>query len=109
MAVALAVLTVSGIVYAQERGQDKSEESNFSRSIPSPTTPEGITPPAGSSAFLVGRGVETQVFFSLPHPDGGSSRYNENVRTQGTLLALIFRASISVTHHFIIPDVYQAA
>src|SRR5258705_5646492 len=74
MAVPLAMLAVSGIVYAQERDQDKREESNFSSSIPSPTTPEGITPPAGSSPFLLGRGVGNPGDVCLSRPPPGACR-----------------------------------
>ncbi len=56
----LAVLAISGMVYAQEKAQDNKEQIHFS-SIPSPTTPEAITPPAGNSAFLLGHGIVASV------------------------------------------------
>ena len=105
MALALAALTVSGIVCAQERGQDKREESNFSGSIPSPTTPEGITPPAGSSAFLLGRGVGTQGYVCLPNPAGGVSWTINNARPEATLFTHIFGEAIQIITHFLSPVV----
>jgi Protein of unknown function (DUF3455) len=56
---ALTVLAVSSMVYAQEKAEDKREGISF-RSIPSPVTSETITPPTGTSAFLLGHGVGTQ-------------------------------------------------
>jgi len=105
MALALAALTISGIVCAQERGQDKREESNFSSSIPSPTTPEGITPPAGSSAFLLGRGVGTQGYVCLPSPAGGVSWTVNNARPEATLFTHIFGEAIQIITHFLSPVV----
>jgi len=104
MAVALAVLAVSGIVYAQERGQDKREESNFSSSIPSPTTPERITPPAGTSAFLLGHGVGTQGYVCLPK-DGGVSWTVNGARPEATLFTHIFGEAVQIITHFLSPVV----
>ena len=104
MAVALAVLTVSGIVYAQERDQDKREESNSSSSIPSPTTPERITPPAGSSAFLVGHGVGTQGYVCLPK-DGAVSWTVNSARPEATLFVHIFGEAVQIITHFLSPVV----
>ncbi len=105
MALALAVLAVSGIVYAQERGQDKREESNFSSSIPSPTTPERITPPAGTSAFLLGHGVGTQGYVCLPSPAGGVSWTVNNARPEATLFTRIFGDAVQIITHFLSPVV----
>jgi len=57
------VLAASGMVYAQEKGQENKEQANFS-SIPSPTT--SIPPPAGNSVFLLGHGVRHAGYVCLP-------------------------------------------
>ena len=43
------------------------------QNIKSPTTPPIITPPAGNSAFLLGRGVGTQAYVCLPTSPGAST------------------------------------
>ena len=50
--IALGPLAASGIVHAQENEQAKRPEINVNRSIPSPVTPDEITPPVGNTAFL---------------------------------------------------------
>jgi len=104
MTVAVAVLTVSGIVYAQERGQDKREESNFSSSIPSPTTSATITPPEGTSAFLLGHGVGTQGYVCLPTASGASWTVNP-ARPEATLFTHIFGEAVQIITHFLSPVV----
>ena len=104
MAVATAVLTVSGIVFAQERGQDKREESTFSSSIPSPTTPGRITPPEGTSAFLLGHGVGTQGYVCLPK-DGGVSWTANGARPEATLFTHIIGEAVQIVTHFLSPVV----
>jgi len=99
IAVAFAVLTISGIVYAQGRGQD------FSSSISSPTTPEGITPPVGTSAFLLGHGVGTQGYVCLPNPAGGVSWTINNARPEATLFTHIFGEAVQIITHFLSPVV----
>jgi len=103
--VTLALLATSGIGYAQEKAQDRKDEINFSRSIPSPTTPEGITPPAGSSAFLLGHGVGTQGYVCLPNPAGGVSWTVNNARPEATLFTHIFGEAIQIITHFLSPVV----
>src|SRR5258706_4483982 len=50
----LAVLAISGAVYAQEKAhEDDRDQINFSP-IPNPVTPTAITPPVGSHLFLAG-------------------------------------------------------
>jgi len=102
---AFAVLAVSGIAYTQERGQDKREESNFSSSIPSPTTPERITPPAGTSAFLLGHGVGTQGYVCLPTGTGGASWTVNGARPEATLFTRIFGDAVQIITHFLSPVV----
>src|SRR5438046_6156979 len=103
IAVAFAVLTVSGILYARERGQVKREESNFSSSIPSPTTPERITPPTGTSAFLLGNGVGTQGYVCLPSPTGGVPCTVNNARPEATLFTHLFGEAVQIITHFLSP------
>ena len=69
---ALALLVVYGFAYAQEQGHDRKEASILG-SIPSPTTPERITPGVGNSAFLLGHAFGTQGYVCLPNPAGGIS------------------------------------
>src|SRR2546426_5357922 len=55
------------------------------QTITPPTTPEVITPPAGNSAFLLGRAVGTQGYVCLPKGTGASWTVN-NARPEATLL-----------------------
>jgi hypothetical protein len=99
----LAVLVVSGVVYPQERAQDKKEGYEF-RSIPSPTTPERITPPVGTSAFLLGHGVGTQGYVCLPTATGASWTVN-NARPEATLFTHVFGEPVQIITHFLSPVV----
>jgi len=99
---ALALLATSGIVYAQERSEDKKEEVNFSRSIPSPTT--SIPPPAGTSAFLLGHGVGTKGYVCLPTATGASWTVN-GARPEATLFTHIFGEAVQIITHFLSPVV----
>jgi hypothetical protein len=100
----LAVLVVSGMVYARERGQDQKQESDFSSSIPTPTTPEGITPPVGTSAFLLGQAVGTQGYVCVPK-DGGVSWTANGARPEATLFTHIFGEAVQIITHFLSPVV----
>ena len=100
----LAVLAVSGMVHAQEKVQDKREGINFD-SIPSPTTLETITPPAGTSAFLLGHGVGTQGYVCLPNATGGVSWTVNNARPEATLFTNIFGEAVQIITHFLSPVV----
>ncbi len=102
---ALAILAVSGLVSAQERGQGKREESDANNSIPAPTTPERITPPAGTFAFLLGHGVGTQGYVCLPSPTGGVSWTVNNARPEATLFTHIFGGEVQIITHFLSPVV----
>jgi hypothetical protein len=94
---ALATLALSGIASAQEKPQDKKEE------ITSPTTPAAITPPAGSSAFLVGHAVGTQGYVCLPTSTGASWTVN-NARPEATLFTNIFGEATQIITHFLSPN-----
>jgi len=98
---ALAVLTLSGIVHAQERIQDGNEHTIFG-TIPSPTTP--IPPPPGSSAFLLGHASGTQGYVCLPTATGASWKVN-NARPEATLFTHIFGEPVQIITHFLSPVV----
>jgi Protein of unknown function (DUF3455) len=100
----LAVLAISGAVYAQEKGQDNQdnkEQIHFS-SIPTPTT--SIPPPAGTSAFLLGHGVGTQGYVCLPTATGASWTVN-GARPEATLFTRIFGEPVQIITHFLSPVV----
>ena len=99
---ALAVLALSGMVYAQEKDQDNQEQTHFS-SIPSPTTT--IPPPAGNSAFLLGHGVGTQGYVCLPTGVGGASWTVNNARPEATLFTRVFGEAVQIITHFLSPVV----
>ena len=94
---ALAVLAVSGIASAQEKGQDKKDE------ITSPTTPALITPPAGNSAFSVGHAVGTQGYVCLPTNTGASWTVIA-ARPEATLFTNIFGEAVQIITHFLSPN-----
>src|SRR5689334_21224750 len=52
-------------------------------------TPDGITPPPGNSALLVGHAIGTQGYACLPTSAGGAA-WNTNARPEATLFAEIF-------------------
>ncbi len=98
----LAVLAISGGIYAQEKGQDNQdnkEQIHFS-SIPTPTT--SIPPPAGTSAFLLGHGVGTQGYVCLPTATGASWTVN-GARPEATLFTHIFGEAVQIITHFLSP------
>jgi len=99
---ALAVLALSGMVYAQEKDQDNQEQTHFS-SIPSPTTT--IPPPAGNSAFLLGHGVGTQGYVCLPTGVGAASWTVNGARPEATLFTHIFGEAVQIITHFLSPVV----
>jgi len=95
----LAALTVaaSGIASAQ----DKKDEIAY-RQLPSPATPEAITPPEGNSAFLLGHAVGTQGYVCLPAGAGASWTVN-NARPEATLFTNVFGAAFQIITHFLSP------
>jgi len=104
MAVALAAL-VAGIAYAQEKTQEGKDEVSFNNSIPSPTTPDRITPPVGSIAFLLGNAFGTQGYVCLPNPAGGVSWTVDGARPEATLFTRIFGEPVQIITHFLSPVV----
>jgi hypothetical protein len=71
--------------------------------ITSPTTPTLITPPAGNSAFLLGRAVGTQGYVCLPKGAGASWTVN-NARPEATLFTSFFGQDFQIITHFLSPD-----
>src|SRR5262249_36307934 len=74
------------------------------QSITPPTTPTIITPPAGNSAFLLGRAtIGTQGYVCLPSGTGASWTVN-NARPEATLFQNLFGQNIQIITHFLSPD-----
>ena len=68
-----------------------------------PTTPALITPPAGNSAFLLGRATGTQGYVCLPTSTGASWTVN-GARPEATLFTSLFGQDIQIITHFLSPD-----
>jgi len=71
--------------------------------ITPPTTPADITPPAGSSVFLMGSADGTQGYVCLPTSTGTSWTVNSS-RPEATLFVKVFGQDIQVMTHFLSPD-----
>jgi hypothetical protein len=101
---ALTVLACCGVVYTQAnpRGR-KAEELDLRSSIASPVTPERITPPVGTVAYLHGLGVGTQGYVCLPTANGGVSSTVNNARPEATLFTKVFGESVQIITHFLSP------
>jgi uncharacterized protein DUF3455 len=68
--------------------------------VTSPTTPIGITPPVGNSAFLVGHAEGTQGYVCLPTPTGDTSWTVDPARPEATLFTNNFEQSFQIITHF---------
>jgi hypothetical protein len=73
------------------------------QTIKSPTTPDKITPPQGSSAFLLGRATGTQGYVCLPTSTGASWTVN-NARPEATLFTSFFGQDVQIITHFLSPN-----
>jgi hypothetical protein len=73
------------------------------QTIASPTTPTLITPPAGNSAFLLGRAQGTQGYVCLPKGTGASWTVN-GARPEATLFQSFFGQDFQIITHFQSPD-----
>jgi hypothetical protein len=71
-----------------------------------PVTPDLITPPDGSAAFLLGRGVGTQGYVCLPTSPGAStaSWTVNNARPEATLFTKLFGQDVEIITHFLSPN-----
>jgi hypothetical protein len=72
--------------------------------ITPPTTPAIIAPPAGNSAFLLGRAVGTQGYVCLPTSTGASWTVN-NARPEATLFTSFLGHDVQISTHFLSPNV----
>src|SRR3954447_11905846 len=70
------------------------------QTLRSPATPAIITPPAGTSAFLLGRATGTQGYVCLPTPTGASWTVN-GARPEATLFTSVFGLDIQIITHFL--------
>ena len=73
------------------------------QTIKSPTTPDKITPPQGSSAFLFGRATGTQGYVCLPTSTGASWTVN-SARPEATLFTSFFGQDVQIITHFLSPN-----
>jgi len=78
--------------------------SAAAQNITTPPTPKDITPPAGTSGFLLGRAAGTQGYVCLPTPTGASWTVN-NARPEATLFTSVFGQDVQIITHFLSPDV----
>ncbi len=76
------------------------------QSIPSPTTPVLITPPAGNKAFLVGHAFGTQGYVCFPtSPDASTASWTlKPPRPEATLFQNFFGLQFQIVTHFLSPD-----
>jgi hypothetical protein len=72
--------------------------------VASPTTPAGITPPDGNSAFLEGSAQGTQGYICLPTSNGAASWTTVGARPEATLFTKIFGQDFEIITHFLSPD-----
>jgi hypothetical protein len=73
------------------------------QTIKPPATPPLITPPVGSSAFLLGRATGTQGYVCLPTSTGASWTVNA-ARPEATLFTSLFGYDIQIITHFLSPN-----
>jgi len=99
----LAVLAISGGVYAQERSHDDEKEQINFTPIPNPVTPSNITPPVGSRLFLAGHAFGSQGYVCLPK-DGNVSWTVNSPRPEATLFATFFGEQVQIITHFLSHD-----
>jgi hypothetical protein len=73
------------------------------QAINSPATPTLITPPVGTSAFLLGRATGTQGYVCLPTVTGASWTVNP-ARPEATLFTSVYGLDIQIITHFLSPN-----
>jgi len=73
------------------------------QTLKAPTTPAIITPPAGTSAFLLGRATGTQGYVCLPTATGASWTVN-GARPEATLFTNVYGLEIQIITHFLSPN-----
>lgn len=72
------------------------------QNITPPITPAAITPPAGNSAYLMGRAVGTQGYVCLPTSTGASWTVNSS-RPEATLFVRLFGHDVQIVTHYLSP------
>jgi Protein of unknown function (DUF3455) len=70
------------------------------QTVTPPTTPTGITPPAGNTAFLVGHADGSQGYTCLPTSTGGTSWTINPARPEATLFTNIYGLPFEIITHF---------
>lgn len=75
----------------------------WAQKLSSPTTPAEITPPSGSSVYLMGSATGTQGYVCLPTSTGASWTVMAS-RPEATLFVKIFGQEVQIITHFLSPD-----
>src|SRR6267142_2670470 len=99
----LAVLAISGAVFAQEKAHDDDKEQINFTPIPNPVTPSNVTPPVGNHLFLAGHAFGSQGYVCLPK-DGSVSWTVNGARPEATLFATFFGEPVQIITHFLSHD-----
>jgi hypothetical protein len=73
------------------------------QTVTPPTTPAGITVPAGNVAFLEGHAFGTQGYTCLPTSTGGAD-WSKDARPEATLFTDVFGQPVQIITHFVSPD-----
>jgi hypothetical protein len=97
---AVQKLLTAGLVLGTAFG---AASNAAAQNIKSPTTPSDITPPAGNTAFLLGRASGTQGYVCLPTTAGASWTVN-GARPEATLFESFFGLNIQIITHFLSPN-----
>jgi len=92
-------LTALGFVFAFGTAANAAAQT-----VTSPTTPAAITPPLGTSAFLVGHAFGTQGYTCLPAGAGAASWTVIGARPEATLFTDLFGQPFQIITHFASPD-----
>jgi hypothetical protein len=71
------------------------------QNVTPPTTPPGITPPAGNTAYAVGHAFGSQGYVCLPDPNNGGTSWTVNpARPEATLFVNVFGQPVQIITHF---------
>ncbi len=76
------------------------------QTVTPPPTPTQITPPVGSTAFLVGHAFGTQGYICVPSAPGATTAVwnSNNARPEATLFTTFFGQQIQIITHFLSKD-----
>lgn len=75
------------------------------QNLTAPPTPTLITPPVGTTAFLLGRATGTQGYVCLPTNTGASWTVN-GARPEATLFTSFFGQDVQIITHFLSPNTH---